>query len=55
MNEFVRLRDRGSVGGGGEKLALIEVRIILENPVSILSEDVTGREWVDSACIRLNK
>lgn len=26
-----------------------------ENPVSILSGDVTGCEWVDSACIRFNK
>ena len=31
------------------------VRVLLENPVSILSAEVTGREWVDSACIRFNK
>lgn len=39
--------------GGGRWL--IEVRVIPENPVSILSRDVTGCEWVDSACIRFNK
>lgn len=42
------------VGSEGE-LWLIEVRVIPENPVSILSGDVTGCEWVDSACIRFNK
>lgn len=42
------------VGSGGG-LWLIEVRVIPENPVSILSGDVTGCEWVDSACIRFNK
>lgn len=42
------------VEGGGE-LGLIEVRVIPENPVSILSGNVTGCEWVDSACIRFNK
>ena len=31
------------------------VRVLLENPVSILSAEVTGCEWVDSACIRFNK
>lgn len=36
-------------------LWLMEVRVIPENPVSILSGDVTGCEWVDSACIRFNK
>lgn len=43
-----------AVGSGGE-LWLMEVRVIPENPVSILSRDVTGCEWVDSACIRFNK
>lgn len=42
------------VGSGGE-FWLIKVRVIPANPVSILSADVTGREWVDSACIRFNK
>lgn len=42
-------------GGSGGELWLIEVRVIPENPVSILSGDVTGCEWVDSACIRFNK
>lgn len=45
----------GGGGGGGGELWLIEVRVIPENPVSILSGDVTGCEWVDSACIRFNK
>lgn len=43
-----------AVVSGGE-LRLIEERVIPENPVSILSGDVTGCEWVDSACIRFNK
>lgn len=43
------------VVGSGGGLWLIEVRVIPENPVSILSGDVTGCEWVDSACIRFNK
>jgi len=34
---------------------LKEASVIPENPVSILSGDVTGCEWVDSACIRFNK
>lgn len=34
---------------------LIEASVIPENPVSILSSDLTGCEWVDSACIRFNK
>lgn len=37
------------------QLRVIEVRVIPENPVSISSGDVTGCEWVDSACIRFNK
>lgn len=54
---WVRGRTLLSAGHGlrrGE-LRLIEVRVIPENPVSILSGDVTGCEWVDSACIRFNK
>lgn len=34
---------------------VIEGSVMLENPVSILSADVTGCEWLDSACIRFNK
>lgn len=34
---------------------VIEGTVMLENPVSILSADVTGCEWLDSACIRFNK
>lgn len=42
--------ERRGVRGGEEELWLI-----LENPVSVLSGDVTGCEWVDSACIRFSK
>lgn len=45
----------GRGGGSGGEFSLIEVRVIPENPVSISSGDVTGCEWVDSACIRFNK
>lgn len=34
---------------------VIDGSVILENPVSILSADVTGCELLDSACIRFNK
>lgn len=46
-----RIRVSGECGG----YALIEASVIPENPVSILSSDLTGCEWVDSACIRFNK
>lgn len=45
---------RACVGGEGTLLRR-KVWVIPENPVSILSGDVTGCEWVDSACIRFNK
>lgn len=48
----------GSVGVGWGSEAVFwrrRVRVIPENPVSILSGDVTGCEWADSACIRFNK
>lgn len=46
-----RIRVSGECGGD----SLIEASVIPENPVSILSSDVTGCEWVDSACVRFNK
>lgn len=50
---YVRARARWGWGWGA--LWRRKVWVIPENPVSILSGDVTGCEWVDSACIRFNK
>lgn len=46
---------RGSVCRSGEEPALIEVRVIPDNPVSILSADVTGENGLTVHALDFNK